>query len=570
MKLAGGCLIATALVALASASSASAVTTWYANANANGSTCIQIDQCKTITQAVAKASDGDTIRIAGGDYHESIATAKRLTFDGNGFGHPPFFTDGTTIYGQSTAAALELQNGATVRDLRVVGANTPNPANANDAVIVNAAGTGPALEYTIANVVATAGTSSTSSGTAFTVEGFREMTVHVSDSLFFGRPGDGNVAAIFLPGTSTVALDRVSIDAGGSTNAMLISGVDGATTITNGTIKGATYAGLDIRGGTTSVRGTAIFSKKQGVMVTTNQASTLNVRDSLVLADTTASGATGISIDDQGGPKTANLTGSTIVARGPTPFAGLSMRATNHPVTVHAVDSAFRAISTDVSLAPDVQAIGPVVFDPSHSFYGTAAASSTATLPPPGSGSNVDRDPGFADPAGGDYRLAAGSGLVDRGDPAAVDNGEVDLAGTARSLDGNGDCLAVPDIGAYERPAGNCPGKPSGGSDTTAPVISKARFKPKRLRAGHKGKLLLQLSEKATLTVMVQRRTGKRFRRLATLSKSGGPGPLVVKIGPKVKGKKLKLGRYRLRLTATDASRNRSRESRVSFRVVRP
>jgi hypothetical protein len=50
---------------------------------------------------------------------------------------------------------------------------------------------------------------------------------------------------------------------------------------------------------------------------------------------------------------------------------------------------------------------------------------------------------------GGDYTPAPGSILVDSGDPAF--SGGVDLAGSARVADGDGDATAVTDLGAYER-----------------------------------------------------------------------------------------------------------------------
>ena len=62
--------------------------------------------------------------------------------------------------------------------------------------------------------------------------------------------------------------------------------------------------------------------------------------------------------------------------------------------------------------------------------------------------------PGFADPAGGDYRPAAGSPLIDAGDPALLSG--IDLDGGSRVVDGNCDGAAVRDIGAYEL-APECP-----------------------------------------------------------------------------------------------------------------
>ncbi len=76
-------------------------------------------------------------------------------------------------------------------------------------------------------------------------------------------------------------------------------------------------------------------------------------------------------------------------------------------------------------------------------------------------------DPGFANAGAGDYSLAAGSPLIDAGDPAGIVAGEslTDLAGNPR--------LAGPrlDIGTYEfQPPP--PPPPPATKDTTAPVFS--------------------------------------------------------------------------------------------------
>jgi hypothetical protein len=127
----------------------------------------------------------------------------------------------------------------------------------------------------------------------------------------------------------------------------------------------------------------------------------------------------------------------------------------------------------------------------------------------------------------------------------------------------------VPDIGAFERPA-ITPCHPKSVPDVTAPVISGVRFKPRKLRVGRRGKLTLTLSEKATLAVSVQKRKGKKYRAFANLvRRAAGPGLVKLKIGPKVKGKKLRRGRYRLTLRAVDAAGNKSKVRRVTFKVVR-
>jgi hypothetical protein len=571
MRLAGAWLVATALT-LGAAADASAAT-WYANASANGSSCTLFDQCKTIAQAVGKAGDGDTIRIAAGTYTESVKTAKRLVFHGNGLGSGQFLAGATFVRATTTGPAFELTAGGTVRDMFVQGANTSSPAKAENALEFSPQTAGQtSLRYIVTNVVATAGNvppANISAGAALSVDpAGRAVGVGVTDSLFLG--GLGGSSTVYLAEPDTFAtFDGVNVNANGQDSGVELGGA--TFRMDGGTIRKASGSALAMVGGTASVDRAALTGDHFGAKLIHNT-STLTARDSLIAGDN-AGGAVGIEV---GPADTLSVTGSTVIARGPSPDSAVSIfSAAGNDAVVHAVDTAFRAIPTDLSIAPDVKVDqsggGSAVFDPSHSYYG-AILSSGATVPPPGSGSNVGGDPGFTDAQGGDYTLAPGSALVDRGDPGAVLAGELDLPGALRSLDGDGKCPAAPDIGAYERPAVPCTGTsggPGGGSDTTRPRISRVRFRPHRLRQHRRGSLRLRLSEKATLTVFVERRTGKRWRRVGGLAKLGGPGGVRVRIGPRLGGKLLKLGRYRLRLRAADAAGNLSRLARASFVVVR-
>lgn len=74
---------------------------------------------------------------------------------------------------------------------------------------------------------------------------------------------------------------------------------------------------------------------------------------------------------------------------------------------------------------------------------------------------NSGQDPGFA--LAGDHRLGPDSTCVDAGTLFGVDVGEFDLDGGDRVIDGDGNALAAPDIGAFEynaaRPVVSVPGK---------------------------------------------------------------------------------------------------------------
>jgi hypothetical protein len=100
-------------------------------------------------------------------------------------------------------------------------------------------------------------------------------------------------------------------------------------------------------------------------------------------------------------------------------------------------------------------------------------------------GGNIDADPLFVDPDGtddvagtpdDDFRLQAASPGVDAGTADALpDEVMEDLAGTARSVDGDGDGTAVPDMGAREFPHGLVLSFEPDAETMTWPVVGDAQ-----------------------------------------------------------------------------------------------
>jgi hypothetical protein len=237
----------------------------------------------------------------------------------------------------------------------------------------------------------------------------------------------------------------------------------------------------------------------------------------------------------------------------------------------------------------------------STSSFTTAIVANSGSAPAAGASTNLSGAPGLVSPAAGDFGLLGTSPLVDRGDPSLVSAGQLDLGGSSRSLDGDADCLAAPDIGAFELTghAAPCPAN-------SAPVLSRVSMSRRTFAAAGRGgasgarrghgrrvkrgtRIRYTLSEAATLQIVIERaaegrrakgrcrkptknRKGKRctrYLRVGVLRASEAAGKQGTSFSGRIGRRALGPARYRARLSATDAEGARSQEKRLKFRVVR-
>jgi len=234
----------------------------------------------------------------------------------------------------------------------------------------------------------------------------------------------------------------------------------------------------------------------------------------------------------------------TVVAAGGTSTgAQVHSDIVNGAASISLADSVFQGVGVRVlrdnagtaSVALDHVDTWPAVPDQLNGLVATDVASS------------------YADPLlGSDLVPQPGSPLIDAAAPLTTTDGATDVTGAPRSVDGNGDCTAHPDIGAFEAAAAACPPPPPGpaptpvtapaAKDTTAPLVTK-------LRIVHRSAVRFTLSEAAQVTVRVK----PAHRKAVVIRRAVHGGSVSLKLRHA-----LRHGRYAIRVTAIDGAGNRS------------
>ena len=266
----------------------------------------------------------------------------------------------------------------------------------------------------------------------------------------------------------------------------------------------------------------------------------------------------GVYADASGPGTTVNVNNATVVGPGDGKGSGIVATTTNHPTANARVNLTNSIVRAPKPLDASSAGTGLAEINTAYSDYDPSANQSIGGSLNEGHVQNAG-DAHFANAEAGDYRLLLGSPMVDAGDPATAQGGDLD--GNPLVADGNGDGAARRDIGAFELQP---PPPPGPAPDTSAPVISRFRASRSRLRYA--------LSEKSRVTVRIQRRLGgrrARFRTLGKLSASASQGANRTAVTRRLRRREARPGRYRAVITAIDAAGNRSAPKVAAFRVRR-
>jgi hypothetical protein len=631
--------VATALGAPATA----AASDWYvSNAGNNANACDQAHPCATIQHVVNLVTtvNDDTIHIGPGSFDTASAGIKRLSFAGAGAGTPFIHDPATNTYidpSASNAFALRMLAGGSVSGINLSGSgNQPG-------LIMTSSGSGSAISYTVDGVIARGGAiSSMPTLPGIVVDDMgsgRTVSAEVNNStiLTFGEIGS---QGMLVNGAGRAVVNDSTVQ---PLSASLGSGVE----VTGGGrlafIHGRIADDFDLRVGISVSAGTVTISRstirEQGRALIINPGAgggtaLVTVTDS-VLANTQPSNFGNAAVVANSGPAGSraalNLRASTLVVRGAEAFSALGIGGSPDPAalptTATAVNTVLQAINTGGQPASDVTVNAdpngaPASFSATGSNFSSVAKTGSGTGTDPGTGTNLTGDPDFASVAAGDYRLAPGSPLVDRADLDAVGLGELDLDGGPRSVDGNGDCIAAPDMGAFERPEVACvTSQPSGGTtpspsspspppaavgpdlvaaDIESFGLERTRFAvgpgatavAARKRVARGSAFRYTISEDATTRILIERaakglRSGRRcvkptaklrkrrakrcvrYTRAGTLTRAANQGANRHPFSGRIGRRALKPGRYRATITAADAAGNVSGARTAKFVIVK-
>ena len=493
-----------ALVALLCVpASASATTRYVRTGGTDAPGCTSPSPgCSHIQYAIGQASSGDTIDIGPGTFGEVITTVQRVFLDGADGGTPGSPADPATdtIVKSPLTQAVQLGGGGGVSSIRLLGYDNlaAEDSEIGSGLVLHNQTAGD-VSYTVQNAVIEGGGNNFHSKDGMEVSDLASPGLHIDVSVtgsYFTSPDNGdaialegaNVSGSFTDTETQASPFGAGIEVNeGAANLLRFQTLDSPQP----------YYGALVRndGHLTATRSTLI-GRLAGLGLSGSQA---DLRDDLVAALPATEQINPVSAAIVGGygdlSSTLSATGVTFVARGPEVAEALAVYGgLGGPPpgsgTANLTNSILRATDTSEPTGDvDVRVERPggggdAIFSAAASSYSDVLPVSTVSFTPPGSGSNITGDRLLR--RRGEPRELRAAGLLGSGRPGrSLGRAErrLDLAGNPRSLDGNLDSVAVPDIGALES-TGGCPSAGGGSSaaDRQPPHLAVRAPKVERLR----------------------------------------------------------------------------------------
>jgi hypothetical protein len=388
----------------------------------------------TIQAAIGAAAPGDTVLVAPGTYVERISFGNKAITVASEAGPAVTVIDG------SAAGPVVTFNGGGTRSVVLRGFTITNGGgfSGSGVAVSNAS---PTIE---GNVI-TGNTGCDGIGINVSFGSPRIVDNHITNNVRRGCSGGVGGAGIKISGASA-AIVEANVIADNSLTGGDGGGISlfaaGAPVIRNNVIA------------RNSVSGVSPAAQGGGIWIV-NQSDALIVQN-LIVGNSAGEGGGVYWLVPSGarGPRLVNNTiadnVATVGGRGSAVFAdGFDANAAlvNNVLIGTAGQTALHCGDFNDPNAPMIHFNN--VFTPDGPAYdGNICPDQT------GLNGNFSADPVFVDPGAGDYRVQSGSPVIDAGSSDAADVPAIDLDGAPRVVDGDGDAVAVVDMGAYERPSG--------------------------------------------------------------------------------------------------------------------